>query len=66
MPLKQGSSKEVISANIAELINTGHDPDQAVAIAYREAGLSMPTFHQRRVMPIRIPRRASKVLLLPQ
>lgn len=40
MPLKQGSSKEVIEANIAELIRSGHDPKQAAAIAYREAGIA--------------------------
>jgi hypothetical protein len=38
MPLKKGSGREVISANIKELINAGHDPKQAAAIAYREAG----------------------------
>ncbi|NII73253.1 hypothetical protein FHW84_001822 [Dyella sp. SG562] len=37
MPLKKGSSREVISANIKELIEAGHDPDQAEAIAYKEA-----------------------------
>jgi uncharacterized protein len=40
MPLKHGSSKKVISENIAELIRAGHDRDQAVAIAYRMAGKS--------------------------
>ena len=38
MPLKPGSSHEVISANIAELIKAGHEPKQAEAIAYKEAG----------------------------
>lgn len=38
MPLEQGSSQKTISANIAELIRSGHDPKQAEAIAYREAG----------------------------
>lgn len=38
MPLKQGSSHEVISANIAELVKAGHVPAQAEAIAYKEAG----------------------------
>lgn len=38
MPLKQGSSEAVVSSNIAELIRAGHKPDQAKAIAYREAG----------------------------
>ena len=37
MPLKSGSSKEVISANVAELINSGHERSQAVAIAYANA-----------------------------
>lgn len=38
MPLKKGSSKKVISANIAELIKSGKDKSQAVAIAMNEAG----------------------------
>lgn len=38
MPLAKGKSKDVISANIAELIRSGHKPDQAAAIAYKEAG----------------------------
>ena len=37
MPLKTGNSKEIISANIAELIRAGHKPDQAAAIAYSVA-----------------------------
>lgn len=40
MPLLEGSSDDVISANIAELILAGHPRDQAVAIAYRKAGRS--------------------------
>lgn len=40
MPLKQGSSAEVISENIRELIKSGHEPGQAAAIAYKEAGKS--------------------------
>lgn len=38
MPLQKGSSDETVSHNIGELINAGHDPDQATAIAYSEAG----------------------------
>lgn len=38
MPLKKGSSQNTISANIAELIKAGHDPKQAAAIAYKNAG----------------------------
>jgi 8-oxo-dGTP pyrophosphatase MutT (NUDIX family) len=40
VPLQPGSSHEAVSANIAELIRAGHEPKQAEAIAYREAGLS--------------------------
>ena len=38
MPLRGGSSKGAISANIAELIRAGHKRDQAVAIAFEKAG----------------------------
>lgn len=38
MPLKQGSSQSTISANVRKLINEGYPHDQAVAIAYSEAG----------------------------
>lgn len=37
MPLLKGSSKEIISSNIAELIRSGRPEKQAVAIAYAEA-----------------------------
>lgn len=37
MPLEKGSSQEVISRNIAELVKAGHDSKQAAAIAYSEA-----------------------------
>lgn len=37
MPLKKGSSQEVISANIGELVRSGRKPAQAAAIAYSEA-----------------------------
>ena len=40
MPLKKGKSKRVRSENIAELIRSGRSRDQAVAIAYSEAGMS--------------------------
>lgn len=41
MPLKEGSSDDVISENIKELMNTGKYPhDQAIAIAYSKAGRS--------------------------
>lgn len=38
MPLKSGSGKKIISANIAELIASGYPPEQASAIAYSHAG----------------------------
>ena len=37
MPLLKGKSREVIQANIHELVATGHKPDQAVAIALHTA-----------------------------
>ena len=40
MPLKPGSSREIISENIAELIRAGKSQDEAVAIAFENAGLS--------------------------
>ena len=37
MPLAKGSTPEVITQNIAELIRSGREPDQAAAIAYKFA-----------------------------
>ncbi len=45
MPLKKGKSKAVISSNIAELIRSGRKRDQAVAIAFSEAGMSKKKKH---------------------
>ena len=42
MPLRKGSSKATIQANIDELIKKGHDPKQAAAIAYAQAGKKKP------------------------
>ena len=38
MPLKKGSSKKTIQANIRELIQSGRPISQAAAIAYDMAG----------------------------
>lgn len=38
MPLKRGSSKKVISANIRTEMKAGRPQKQAVAIAMRKAG----------------------------
>lgn len=43
MPLQQGSSKKIISHNIAELVNASHPQKQAAAIAYKEAGEAQQT-----------------------
>jgi hypothetical protein len=40
MPLEKGSSREVVSRNIATEREAGKPEDQAVAIALKEAGLS--------------------------
>ncbi|PVX61245.1 DUF2213 domain-containing protein [Paraburkholderia unamae] len=40
MPLESGSSQDVISRNIAELVKAGHPRKQAEAIAYSKAGKS--------------------------
>jgi hypothetical protein len=37
MPLKAGSSQEVISQNIREMVNRGHPQEQAVAAAMRKS-----------------------------
>lgn len=43
MPLQSGSSREVISANIAKEVRAGHDPRQAAAIAFSKARGDTPS-----------------------
>lgn len=43
MPLIKGSSQDVIHQNIRELIDSGKPKDQAIAIAYKEAGMANDT-----------------------
>lgn len=43
MPLESGKSKDVIHKNIKELIDSGKPKDQAIAIAYKEAGMAQDT-----------------------
>lgn len=43
MPLEKGKSQDVIHRNIKELIDSGKPKDQAIAIAYREAGMATDT-----------------------
>ncbi len=42
MPLKKGSGKKAISANIRELMSGGRPQKQAIAIALRTAGVPKP------------------------
>jgi len=42
MPIKKGSSKKVIAANIKKEIKSGKPPKQAVAIAYSAAKKAQP------------------------
>ena len=37
MPLKKGSSREVVSSNIREMIRSGHSKKQAIAAALSNA-----------------------------
>lgn len=52
MPLKEGSSRETISENIATEVRAGKDPKQAAAIAYHEAGKDGVATHQGQLAAI--------------
>jgi hypothetical protein len=56
--LEEGEDDKTISRNIAKLVKEGYDQDQAVAIAYKQAGRSiksesMVTEHKRLVQVLR-------------
>lgn len=40
MPLTKGRSRKIVAENIRKLIQEGYPPKQAVAIAYRTAGIA--------------------------
>lgn len=49
MPLEKGNSQEAIHKNIKRLIDEGKPKDQAVAIAYKEAGITPRTSMDMRI-----------------
>lgn len=61
MPLKKGSSKETVSYNIKELMDTGRPQKQAVAIALRQAGVAKKPAKKAKPDAARHQRRGSGV-----
>lgn len=60
MPLKKGTSKAIMSENIAELMESGYSQRQAVAIAYAEKRRSERTATKRpRIKRTKISKRKS-------
>jgi ribosomal protein L12E/L44/L45/RPP1/RPP2 len=57
MPLKSGSSREVISSNIKEMIASGHPQKQAVAAALSNArgGKKRPKKHHKKHKKTKMP-----------
>lgn len=42
VPLMKGSSRNIVSENIRELMKAGHPENQAIAIAMKQSGQSKP------------------------
>ena len=49
MPLLQGKSPKIISANISKLIHEGYKQVQAIAIALRTAGVARKRVAKKRL-----------------
>lgn len=64
MPLKQGKSRETVSANIKELMKEGRPREQAVAIALgeaRQAGAEIPQPKGNPGPQTKLPKREDRV-----
>lgn len=53
MPLKSGTSKSTVSANIKAEIKSGKKPAQAIAIALSKAGKSKPSMAAPKAAPMK-------------